>query len=416
MGSRRTGGNDHKTYVAAKEWVDWALRTEGSLFTPGKAIWTPELLAELHSRFLDQPDKSRRDFFVKLEEQLSGSTAETYQLMGEVLYIYYLILARAGDKQGRIEGVLGWSPTPVEIPNHLIDGLQAQFIDLGVGKTLMPYQVGTLIESVEQWKELKSDERERKLNDPWEFKDFLFSRNYESELLVNNQNTGAIQKDILLHIVFPDSFETISASRKQQIAGANAFARFITEPTDDVDRKIQQIRQGIKDKLGRNFYFYDQDIIGLWRDGKSWDDYVKPINVNTNTDDDGLSVSDREKPDLQSLADDLTLPVDFLQEIETLLYDKNQVIFQGPPGTGKTFVAREFARHLAGSDDRVTLVQFHPTYAYEDFVQGYQPTLQDTGRRGSHSETGRCFGRRGRQNKTRTRNTISSLTRLTGAI
>ena len=78
---------------------------------------------------------------------------------------------------------------------------------------------------------------------------------------------------------------------------------------------------------------------------------------------------------LAELADDLTLPVDFLEEIQTLLDDKKQVIFQGPPGTGKTYVARELAAFLAGSRERVTLVQFHPTYSYEDFVRGYRPTL-----------------------------------------
>ena len=87
---------------------------------------------------------------------------------------------------------------------------------------------------------------------------------------------------------------------------------------------------------------------------------------------------DSPPADLHGLAEELFLtePGDFLQEIETLLYDKKQVIFQGPPGTGKTYVAQKLAKHLAGSEDRVTLVQLHPSYAYEDFVQGFRPTLE----------------------------------------
>ncbi len=83
--------------------------------------------------------------------------------------------------------------------------------------------------------------------------------------------------------------------------------------------------------------------------------------------------------DLSELADNLLYDTADLRTISELLDDKLQVIFQGPPGTGKTYAARELARFLAESGQRVTLVQFHPSYAYEDFVQGYRPTLTDEG-------------------------------------
>ena len=78
---------------------------------------------------------------------------------------------------------------------------------------------------------------------------------------------------------------------------------------------------------------------------------------------------------LEELAEELLFDIGFLEDIEKLLDDKGQVIFQGPPGTGKTYAARQLAACLAGSAERVRLVQFHPSYAYEDFVQGYRPTL-----------------------------------------
>ena len=78
--------------------------------------------------------------------------------------------------------------------------------------------------------------------------------------------------------------------------------------------------------------------------------------------------------DLDTLARNLYFPdASRLLDIELLLEEKKQVIFYGPPGTGKTYVARELAKHLAGDMKRVTFVQFHPSYAYEDFVQGYRP-------------------------------------------
>ncbi len=67
---------------------------------------------------------------------------------------------------------------------------------------------------------------------------------------------------------------------------------------------------------------------------------------------------------------------DWVQAIER----KGQAIIYGPPGTGKTFVAGHLAGHLIGGGDGfVELLQFHPSYAYEDFIQGLRPVPGEGG-------------------------------------
>lgn len=82
-----------------------------------------------------------------------------------------------------------------------------------------------------------------------------------------------------------------------------------------------------------------------------------------------------EPDSLARVAHDLYMDEEFLELIETLLEDRGQVIFQGPPGTGKTYVARLLAEYFSRAGGTVTTVQFHPSYAYEDFVEGYRPAL-----------------------------------------
>ncbi|MFM9551680.1 DUF4357 domain-containing protein [Streptomyces caniscabiei] len=64
---------------------------------------------------------------------------------------------------------------------------------------------------------------------------------------------------------------------------------------------------------------------------------------------------------------------DWLREVRDLLWDERQLVLYGPPGTGKTYLALKLAEFLGGGPEQVKLVQFHPSYAYEDFFEGFRP-------------------------------------------
>ena len=67
-----------------------------------------------------------------------------------------------------------------------------------------------------------------------------------------------------------------------------------------------------------------------------------------------------------------------MQKYTDLLKHKPQIILQGPPGTGKTREAKRIAKALLGlgendtlnNNEQFKLIQFHPSYSYEDFVRG----------------------------------------------
>lgn len=92
----------------------------------------------------------------------------------------------------------------------------------------------------------------------------------------------------------------------------------------------------------------------------------------------------------ERFADSLHIASDELQEVVELLRTRRQVVFYGPPGTGKTYLAGKIARYLATEEhaDHVKVVQFHPSYAYEDFFEGYRPAAAEHGQLGFSLEPG----------------------------
>lgn len=78
---------------------------------------------------------------------------------------------------------------------------------------------------------------------------------------------------------------------------------------------------------------------------------------------------------LNDALEGLFLSQDRFRSILDALARKKSIIIEGPPGVGKTFIAKRLAYALIGHRDanRVEMVQFHQSYAYEDFMQGWRP-------------------------------------------
>jgi 5-methylcytosine-specific restriction protein B len=73
-------------------------------------------------------------------------------------------------------------------------------------------------------------------------------------------------------------------------------------------------------------------------------------------------------------------PAAELDEVLEALQARGQIILAGPPGTGKTWIAQHVAQYVTQNQPlQIRTIQFHPSYGYEEFVEGLRPVAKDGG-------------------------------------
>ena len=123
-----------------------------------------------------------------------------------------------------------------------------------------------------------------------------------------------------------------------------------------------------------------QAVMKTLTDITQYTEYVEKLNAMFDTEDDDDDIEVDETPLNTYTKEDFLADVYISEKqydtLEGLLRKKRNVILQGAPGVGKTFAAKRLAYSMMGVKDpeRVQLVQFHQSYSYEDFVEGFRPS------------------------------------------
>lgn len=151
--------------------------------------------------------------------------------------------------------VLSWSPRGETIPADLDAALDQGLVGVGTAfNTYRPFQLHLILEAVRAWKATAQDQQEEPLGDPWAFKEFLYSVPIHA---------AYSQREALLHLVFPDTFEsTISRDQKRLIL--EAFRDELPAPENDVDRALLAIRRSLEREHGGYISFYDREFRDRW--------------------------------------------------------------------------------------------------------------------------------------------------------
>lgn len=123
-----------------------------------------------------------------------------------------------------------------------------------------------------------------------------------------------------------------------------------------------------------------QAVMKTLKDITSYTDYVAKLNalIDVNEDEDDVEPEETAFPEYtpEKFLEEVYMDGDSYDTLVELIRMKRNVILQGAPGVGKTFAAKRLAYSMMGCKDqnRVMMVQFHQSYTYEDFIEGFRPS------------------------------------------
>lgn len=372
--------NSHLTYQAAESFKEVALIEQRSLFLPTKALWIPEYFEPLLTHYVQDPivgdDERGSSFWGKLPHQIGRCPPESVALAAEIYWALTFVssLLKPKSKRARIGQI--W-----EMANPALPPLDSASVYLedsaleGVGSTGTAYNVLLWMElayGIRLFKalsEMPRPQRDELLRDPWAFATWLDGVD----------DTGGRQfYHILTHALFPDYFERIfSEGGKEQLARDPALGvpKAARASRPERDKALLALRERLEsEQPGATIDYYFSPPL-LRRDETAPRKRRKKA-ADAETAHDSTSIDSAPGAD----GGNEDAPQDDMDMATSQSWRPRNRVFFGPPGSGKTRAMELIRAYRYRKGERVEFVSFHPSYSYEDFVEGYRPAPGQGGR------------------------------------
>lgn len=312
---------------AFKKFNEIFFKDRKSIFT-GKEVLTEQNLDFLKKNFVQNPDATKdKNFDIKIKEQFEKANNDQKDLMANIIWLWRLPPKKVIDREQYFKKFFENLELHVEIKENL--DLLTDFE--GFANTGTYYNTNKfnelvyIIGFIENWIKPKITDAEKI--------DFLKAN---SSITVGNQTKSVSMRNALLHLFDPENYMPIISNTHKEAIVAAFESKYCEKDTDDLDEKLKEIGDKLKDalknekNLNENI-FYDDRVKNIWSGG-----------------------------------------IDF---------ESKNIILYGAPGTGKTYQTKQTieARKLIEKNHEYKIIQFHPSYSYEDFMDGVKPTGIENG-------------------------------------
>lgn len=317
---------------AFSKYKEIFLKGRKSIFTK-KEILNKDNVELLIDHFVEKLDDSKIEktkdnkeviFDRVVKDQLMGAIDDVIDLMANIIWLWRLPpRIEKKDMVTIIKNFLN-----IVGKGNLLDNENNEFKTTSVNGFASPgsyyysnksFELAYIIKFLKKY--LENDENDKEI-------DIL--KELGNSITINGKEKTASIYNALLHLFKPEEYVPIISNAHKEAIVATFESIYRKQGTDDLDEKLKDIENRLKDALKneknlKENIFYDDRVKNMWSGG-----------------------------------------IDF---------ESKNIILYGAPGTGKTYQTKQTieARKLIEENHEYKIVQFHPSYSYEDFMDGLKP-------------------------------------------